>query len=233
MFPRARLDLGPYCSDIIPATQAGKDYGKLTDNTMYQVLTLVRFGRFDEIPAVTHRPTADIPAGMWDFAQGYAALRHGDRDAARRDLDKVFNAAAVSGDLFRHHSAENLLSTVGHILEGEMQRDAGDLDTAIGSFEKAVEYEDKLDYDEPEVFPFAPRHWLGAALLEAGRNTEAEQVYRDELADHPHNGWSLFGLRQALSAQGKSDHEVDTDFEASWSARTSGSWRPGSSSSRR
>ena len=199
------------------ATQAGKDYGKLTDNTMYQVLTLVRFGRFDEIPAVTHRPTADIPAGMWDFAQGYAALRNGDRDAARRDLDKVFKAAAISGDLFRHHSAENLLSTVGHILAGEMQREAGDLDAAIGSFEKAVEYEDKLDYDEPEVFPFAPRHWLGAALLEAGRNAEAEQVYRDELTDHPHNGWSLFGLRQALSAQDKSDPEVDADLEASWS----------------
>ena len=34
-------------------------------------------------------------------------------------------------------------------------------------------------YDEPEPLPFAARHWLGAALLEAKRFEEAERVYRD------------------------------------------------------
>ncbi len=42
------------------AMQAGKDYAKLTGDTMYQVLTLVRFGRFDEIPAVASRPAHEI-----------------------------------------------------------------------------------------------------------------------------------------------------------------------------
>lgn len=32
-------------------------------NTMYHALTLVRFGRFDEVLAVTNRPKQDIPAG--------------------------------------------------------------------------------------------------------------------------------------------------------------------------
>ena len=32
------------------ATQAGKDYAKETGNSMYYVLTLLRFGRYDEIP---------------------------------------------------------------------------------------------------------------------------------------------------------------------------------------
>jgi hypothetical protein len=41
-------------------------------------------------------------------------------------------------------------------------------------------------------------------------------VYRDELQDHPHNGWSLIGLQQALKAQGKSDPEVDKDLAQSW-----------------
>ena len=48
-------------------------------------------------------------------------------------------------------------------------------------------------------------------------DARAEQVYRDELSSHPHNGWSLHGLRQALEAQGKSDPDVDADFEESWS----------------
>ncbi len=65
------------------ATQAGKDYAKSTGDTMYQVLTLLRFGRFDEIPAVDKRPEREVPAGLWDFAQGYAKLRAGELDFAR------------------------------------------------------------------------------------------------------------------------------------------------------
>ena len=88
---------------------------------------------------------------------------------------------------------------------------------AIASFEQAVTLEDELTYDEPEPLPFAARHWLGAVLIDVERFAEAEQVYRDELADHPHNGWSLFGLKTALEAQGKSSPEVDEDLEQSWS----------------
>ncbi|MBT6044133.1 MAG: hypothetical protein HOH14_11660, partial [Gammaproteobacteria bacterium] len=69
---------------------------------------------------------------------------------------------------------------------------------------------------QPEPLPFAARHWLGAALLEADRNRDAERIYREELIDHPHNGWSLFGLQQALAAQNKTDTAIDEDFEKSW-----------------
>ena len=61
------------------AMQAGKDYAKLTGDTFYQVLTLVRFGRFDEVLEVTNRPKDDILGGFWDFAQGYAQLTTGQR----------------------------------------------------------------------------------------------------------------------------------------------------------
>ncbi|MEC8347273.1 MAG: hypothetical protein VXZ70_04520, partial [Pseudomonadota bacterium] len=76
--------------------------------------------------------------------------------------------------------------------------------------------EDSLDYDEPEPLPFAARHWLGQALLDTDQPTKAEAVFRAELKDHPHNGWSLFGLRQALAAQGVSDNSVNDNFEQSW-----------------
>ena len=66
------------------ATQAGKDYTKLGSNSMYEVLTLLRFGRFDEILAVESRPDGDVEGGFWDFAQGYAELREGNSAAARR-----------------------------------------------------------------------------------------------------------------------------------------------------
>ena len=111
-------------------------------------------------------------------------------------------------------------------MEGEISRDKGDLKGAIAAFESAVVAYDNLAYDEPEPLPFAARHWLGAALLEANRYAEAEQIYREELVDHPHNGWSLFGLKEALAGQGKSSPAVDADFEASWAR--SDTWIRGS-----
>jgi tetratricopeptide (TPR) repeat protein len=144
------------------------------------------------------------------------ALREGDIDRARELQRQVAEFAATTDKRFRFHPAGQVVGTVAHILGGEILREEGELEAAIAEFEKAIEVEDQMDYDEPEPLPFAARHWLGAALLEAERYKEAESVYRDELADHPHNGWSLLGLKQALAAQGKTDPEVDADFEQSW-----------------
>ena len=96
-------------------------------------------------------------------------------------------------------------------------RAAGDLSGAIAAFERAVALDDELEYDEPEPLPFPARHWLGAALLEAKRPADAERIYREDLKDHPHNGWSLLGLQQALKAQGHPSADVDADLKASWS----------------
>jgi len=199
------------------ATQAGKDYAKETGNSMYEVLTLLRFGRYDEIPGITDRPTGDVASGFWDFAQGYAAAHNDDFDSARDYLENVQTLAKESTAVFRFHDASQLMGLSAAILEGEIMRLEGDLDAAIAAFRKAAEFDDQQPYDEPEPIPYAARHWLGAALLEAGRYAEAEQEYRTELADHPHNVWSLVGLKAALAAQGKTDPEVDADFEESTS----------------
>ena len=198
------------------AIQAGKDYAKITDDTVFHVLTLLRFGRFDEVLDVAARPEQEASGGLWDFAQGYAHLKNGDVDFARVYLDRVMELAVATTARFRFDDAKLLLQTVGGVLEGEIHRDAGNLSAAIRAFERAVEVEDQLEYSEPEPLPFSARHWLGAALLEVKRYAEAERVYREELEDHPHNGWSLFGLKAALSGQGQSSLDVDADLRQSW-----------------
>jgi tetratricopeptide (TPR) repeat protein len=198
------------------AMQAGKDFAKLSGDTFHQVLTLLRFGRFDEVLAVTNRPKNEATGGLWDFAQGYAQLRQGNADFARVYLARVQKTAETSTVMLRVHTPKNLLGAVAGILEGEIKRSEGDLPGAIAAFERGAAAEDALIYDEPEPLPFAVRHWLGAAYLEANRVADAERVYREDLKAHPHNGWSLLGLKQALAAQGKTDPQVDGDFDGSW-----------------
>lgn len=208
------------------ASQAGRDYTKLTGNHMYESLTLIRFGRFDEALKVEKTDSKDIPEGMWEFSMGYAHLKQGDIDEAEEYLKEVLEKADESTSRFRFHPADNLLGTVGGILEGEILLAKGETSKAIEAFERAVEFDDALQYDEPEPLPFAARHWLGAALLESGEFEKAEEVFRAELIDHPNNGWSYFGLLEALEAQGKTDAELEEAFKNSWAR--SDTWIRGS-----
>ena len=95
---------------------------------------------------------------------------------------------------------------------------AGDFEDAILAFEAGVAIEDQNNYTEPPDWAQPMRHYLGAVLLEADRAGEAEAVYRRDLRWYQNNGWSLFGLYQALDMQGKQRQaqEVYAEYEASW-----------------
>jgi tetratricopeptide (TPR) repeat protein len=202
------------------AMRAGKDYAKLARDPMFQLLTLIRFGRFDEVFEVSAPPQDDIPAGVWQFAHGYARLRGGDAGAAAghlASLRTMADTSAATTNFGARHPAGRVLGVLAAILDGELARAAGNTAAALESLQRAVRLDDELDVDEPEPLPFPARHWLGAALLEAGRAADAERVYRDDLQQHPHNGWALVGLQQALRRQGKPTGDVDGDLRASWS----------------
>ncbi len=204
------------------AVQAGKDYGKLESGAgaFYQALALLRFGRFDDILELNDPPADAIPLGLWRFARGYAHLKQGQPDSARSYLLMMETAIGTTPDTvrFRGHPAEHLLGVTAGILSGELEWHDGRLDEAIAMFEEAVALEDQIRYDEPEPLNFSARDWLGAALLEADRPGDAEQVYRAALEDHPRNGWSLFGLEQALRVQGREGEadEVRRQYDESW-----------------
>ncbi len=198
------------------AMQAGRDYARLTKNPIYLFLTLVRFGRFDDVLDVTTRPAGLLSGPVWDFAQGYAHLRAGDAAAARASLAQLQIAAKTSTAAFGANPARKPFGILAGILAGEIERAGNNLPAAVSAFENAVSIEDSLIWEEPESLPFSARHWLGAALLQANRPADAEQVYRTDLRKHPHSGWSLLGLGQALAAQGKPTSEIAAEFDRSW-----------------
>lgn len=186
------------------------------------LLALTQFGRWDEILAEP-MPDASLryATAIARYARGVALARKGDLAAARRERDQLVPLRDTTEILFldtNDYPAVTLLQIADALLEGELAMAAGSVDAAVGHFERAVALQDGLPYMEPPFWYYPTRQSLGAALLAAGRAGEAEAVYRRELEDYPHNGWSMFGLAESLAAQGRTDEaaEVREMFTHVW-----------------
>ena len=192
------------------SVQAARDYAALVGDDGHGLLALVltRFGRFDDLLALTTRPTHPIHLGLWSFGRGLAHLRAGGTaglDSARAHLARVDSLATHTPPTrtFRQHEPARVLGIVGAILRGEILRTTGDLNEAVAAFRTAVALEQGLTYDEPEPLPLMSHEFLGAALLEGGRAQEAVDAYEAALTARPNSGWSLFGLEAALRSSGR------------------------------
>ncbi|MEC7970721.1 MAG: hypothetical protein VX171_10170, partial [Pseudomonadota bacterium] len=102
--------------------------------------------------------------------------------------------------------------------EGEVLMAQGDVQGAIRAFQAGVAIEDQNNYTEPPDWAQPMRHYLGAALLKAAQPAAAEAVYRRDLRWNQNNGWALFGLHQALVAQGKSSEaeQIYGEWQTAW-----------------
>jgi hypothetical protein len=183
---------------------------------------LTRFGRWDEMLAEPRPATGDrFLLGNWHYTRGLALLARGRRDEATRALDSLRAIARGEGldhTLFSPNTARRVLAIAPHVLAGEIAASRREHDAAIRHLEAAVRLEDGLTYTEPEEWHYPPRHALGAVLLAAGRASEAETVYWEDLRRHPENGWALRGLVEALAAQGRAAEaaEARARFERAW-----------------
>ena len=195
-----------------------RQVGMLQEMVPYHALTLTTFGKWDEVLAEP-LPPEDIrfSYAMAQYARGVAHAAKGQWPEAQAALDTVtaINAATSEGA-----DGKTALSIAVHALSGEITTRRGDLDAGIKHFREAAKIEDAGLYFEPPKWYYPIRHSLGAALVKAGRNAEAEKVYRQDLRRFPENGWSLFGLAQALRAQ-KKDTEaaaVEVRFHRAWAS---------------
>jgi tetratricopeptide (TPR) repeat protein len=183
---------------------------------------LTRFGRFDEMLKEPAPPADNLYlTGSWHYARGLSFIAKGDLAQAEKALAEVRRIAAdksLDYPLFSPNTAAMIFSVAPEILGGELAAARKDYEKAISHLERAVRLEDSLVYTEPSEWHYPPRQALGAVLLEAGRAREAETVYWEDLNRNPDNGWSLFGLWQALSAQGKNDQAavIRERFEKAW-----------------
>jgi tetratricopeptide (TPR) repeat protein len=207
---------------LVPAEMLVPGAGPLEHFSTVALRTMVRFGRWDEI---LQRPQPaeglTYARGIWHYAQGMARSARGELDQADAELAAVRSAAAeptLAEVVVGFNSAAAVLTVASHVLAGEIAAKRGNLTEAIAHLEQGASAEDDFIYGEPPDWPVPVRQHLGAVLLQAGRAADAERVYREDLGRFPENGWSLFGLAEALKAQGKTAEaaEVERRLAAAW-----------------
>jgi tetratricopeptide (TPR) repeat protein len=173
------------------------------------LLSLVQFGQWDTILATEPPPeTLDYSNAIWHYARGVAAARSGDVAAAtaeREALAGLTGSVQISFMDTADYPASTLMTIADELLQGEIAIAEAKHDAAIAHFTAAVEAQDSLPYMEPPFWYYPTRQSLGEALIAGGQYEEAEAVYRKDLEEYPHNGWSMSGLMKALEMQGKSD----------------------------
>jgi tetratricopeptide (TPR) repeat protein len=200
-----------------------QEYGPVADGFMVFVHeVLMRFGAWDELLAEpAPRGSLPLSTALWRFTRASAYTALGRSKEAMKERARFLSAAkAVPADaVFGNNKASVLLEIARKVLDGEIAARAGRYDEAVSLLREGVKLEDTLRYDEPPDWVQPVRHALGATLVEAGRFTEAEAVFREDLGIYPNNGWSLLGLSQALDKQGKKEEAagVRARFEQEWS----------------
>jgi len=152
-------------------------------------------------------------------------------DALRADATaNPFLAGLLAVQTRRLTDAQNQLKIVrkgsdttstieANVLDGAIAgARGGDGSQQIADLRRAVAAQDTFGYSEPPAFFFPVREALGGALLRAGRASEAEAVFRADLETDRENPRSLFGLAQALAAQGRTDEarQANARFERAW-----------------
>ena len=192
-------------------------------NVAMPMEVMVRFGLWDDILAEPERYTDK----MW-FTRAFHHAARAIAYAAKGDTANARNAQSVfveraklvpKEDLLGNNSCEALLAVAIPMVEGEILIAEGKIDRGIEQLRAAIQKEDALKYDEPPGWLIPVRHSLGALLMKQQRFAEAEQVYRDDLARLPENGWSLLGLAESLRKQKKNADEIaqtQRKFEKVW-----------------
>ena len=181
---------------------------------------LIRFGRWEEI-LHENAPGAPFPVAtaLWHYARGIACANLDRIEAGRQEQAEFERVAATVGAdaTVGLTPARDVLAVAREMLAGELAFRGGDHAEGLAHLRAAAVVEDALRYDEPSGWMQPVRHALGALLLESDDVKGAETAYREDLQQHPDNGWSLHGLAECQRRRGDpAANATDAAFKRAW-----------------
>ena len=169
----------------------------------------IRFHKWNEILAMPQPdPAMKITTVFWHFGRGMALAGSGRISEAEAEY-KIVSVAeqSTSPDVIFampiNNKAKDILKIAEDVLGARIAMAKKENAATISLLHDAVAIQDTLKYGEPPDWFFPVRESLGAVLLVSGDTAGAEKVFRDDLERNPRNPRSLFGLQQALKAQGR------------------------------
>jgi tetratricopeptide (TPR) repeat protein len=213
----------------------------MSDDPSNSIAVLLRFHQWEDMLTFPE-PAADLKVsfrdihairGFWHFGRGLAFAATSRLQRARAELDALLEETALAPaespfgtSLDLEHALDKLsqnsdaatLKICAATLRARMAEAAGDLPESVRLLREAASVQDAMPYSEPPAWFYPLRESLGAMLLKGGSAAEAETVFREGLRRSPHDARLLFGLAEALGAQGRAADaaKVHSEFEAAW-----------------
>lgn len=186
------------------ATPHYKKNSYLAKNLIVPVEVNLFFKRWQEVLRLPIPDTKDPYVNAYfHFARALASLQLGDREAYQKERSEMveFEKKIAPEEEISNNPAKHIMELATLILDAEdVQKDRSQY---ISLLEKAVDMQDRLEYDEPPPWYLPLRLELGEALLEDKRYEEAEKVLRKGLQEYQRNGFFLTGLYQSLKGQNR------------------------------
>lgn len=170
---------------------------------LYQapLFTYIRFGKWEEILAEKRIDTLAYSSVLQHFARGVAFAKTSRLTEATEELAQMqagLQNATLKEPLTPFNAAFAGGSIAQILLEGIIAEQQNKTELAVQHFVEATKEEDQLIYNEPRDWLLPTRHYLGNALLNAGRYNEAVDVLQQDLVVNPSNGWAITGLQTAF-----------------------------------
>jgi hypothetical protein len=209
-------------SENLEASSAamGKSMPEMAD--AFSGLALLTQARFNEWTQIRNAPEPSEKMAATQLCRSYvrnlALKAQGDTAGAQREsrrfeeLRSKLPAEAAWGQ----NKAGDVMRVASESLKARLATSA---DERCAHWHEAVVVQDHLVYDEPPAWYYPVRESLGSCLLQAGKTTEAAEVFREGVRRSPRNGRMLFGLWQSLKSVGDTYDAavVRREFENAWS----------------
>jgi predicted Zn-dependent protease len=195
------------------ALRAADWFAKRNRNDTKIVYSRIRFGKWNDLLAMETSS---------DEGTGKRAAVHYGRAIAQLRANNDIGAAQAEHSALLEVLGENPRSAMHRIMRdltaGEIAAARKDYVSAVALLEAAKVAEDSMFRSELAGWHQPVRLVLGKVLIDAGRFDEAVRAYRECLAVDIESGWALFGLAQALEAQGNTNEaaRVRARFYVAW-----------------